>query len=261
MYHSQLGRFCSRDPIGYVGGESLYQYYYALSSVDPLGLLWVPPDQIWQDFDCPWIQTRWGSPWAYTHCGSVSISLKQSMYAVVGYSAWAKAEGWICRCCNAKTGEGGWAAGAKLKVGLEVGFGAGADLELWGFKFGLKATGPQTFHEWELASLTKRCDGASQLSIANYKTGMDFRIGLDFGNWLGLSGYVSGRLGAEFQVLTVVFGSTIETSYLETSAGAGLIDSKLKITEYLGVTQVSYERNFGSMMWRFHARHYFSPWQ
>ncbi len=40
MYHAQLGRFASRDPIGYRGSINLYQYVESspLSFLDPLGL-------------------------------------------------------------------------------------------------------------------------------------------------------------------------------------------------------------------------------
>ncbi|WP_146393523.1 RHS repeat-associated core domain-containing protein [Allorhodopirellula solitaria] len=41
-YDAQLGRFSSRDPIGYVDGENLYSNYSSLSSTDPMGesVLW-----------------------------------------------------------------------------------------------------------------------------------------------------------------------------------------------------------------------------
>ncbi len=38
MYEATVGRFCSRDPIGYVDGFSLYRSFFAPSSVDPFGL-------------------------------------------------------------------------------------------------------------------------------------------------------------------------------------------------------------------------------
>lgn len=37
-YHAELGRFISRDPIGYVGGISLYRAYFVPGMVDPTGL-------------------------------------------------------------------------------------------------------------------------------------------------------------------------------------------------------------------------------
>ena len=37
MYDAGLGRFCSRDPIGYRGGENLYGNYFGLPLVDPSG--------------------------------------------------------------------------------------------------------------------------------------------------------------------------------------------------------------------------------
>ena len=37
-YHAQLGRFVTRDPIGYVDGFSLYLAYFAPKGVDPYGL-------------------------------------------------------------------------------------------------------------------------------------------------------------------------------------------------------------------------------
>jgi len=36
-YHAELGRFISRDPIGYVDGMSLYRAYFIPNYVDPLG--------------------------------------------------------------------------------------------------------------------------------------------------------------------------------------------------------------------------------
>jgi hypothetical protein len=38
MYDPGLGRFCSRDPIGFADGESLYGAYFSLNTVDPSGL-------------------------------------------------------------------------------------------------------------------------------------------------------------------------------------------------------------------------------
>ena len=38
MYDSESGRFCSRDPIGYVDGQNLYEAYFAPDGLDPLGL-------------------------------------------------------------------------------------------------------------------------------------------------------------------------------------------------------------------------------
>ncbi|MFO0940457.1 MAG: RHS repeat-associated core domain-containing protein, partial [Pirellulales bacterium] len=37
MYDASLGRFCSRDPIGYVDGASIYCSYLGLSELDPSG--------------------------------------------------------------------------------------------------------------------------------------------------------------------------------------------------------------------------------
>jgi RHS repeat-associated protein len=38
MYDANLGRFCSKDPIGYVDGVNLFRRYFTLEDVDPLGL-------------------------------------------------------------------------------------------------------------------------------------------------------------------------------------------------------------------------------
>ncbi len=38
MYDPGLGRFCSRDPIGYLDGKSLYRAYFATTGKDPFGL-------------------------------------------------------------------------------------------------------------------------------------------------------------------------------------------------------------------------------
>lgn len=47
MYAPQLGRFISRDPVGYVGGENLYQYVRSqpINYVDPFGLADSLPDE------------------------------------------------------------------------------------------------------------------------------------------------------------------------------------------------------------------------
>lgn len=37
MYAAEVGRFASRDPLGYEGGHSLYAAYFAPNKVDPLG--------------------------------------------------------------------------------------------------------------------------------------------------------------------------------------------------------------------------------
>ena len=42
MYDAQLGRFASRDPLGFVDGMSLYRGYFVPGSVDPSGLVWLP---------------------------------------------------------------------------------------------------------------------------------------------------------------------------------------------------------------------------
>lgn len=39
LYDPGVGRFCSRDPVGYVDGASMYRAYFAIKSVDPSGLL------------------------------------------------------------------------------------------------------------------------------------------------------------------------------------------------------------------------------
>jgi hypothetical protein len=47
MYDSVAGRFCSRDPIGYVDGMSLYRGYFILNGMDPSGeFLFVLPAAI-----------------------------------------------------------------------------------------------------------------------------------------------------------------------------------------------------------------------
>jgi len=40
-YHPQLGRWCSRDPIGYVDGVSLYAAFFAPKGMDPSGREWI----------------------------------------------------------------------------------------------------------------------------------------------------------------------------------------------------------------------------
>ena len=43
-YHAELGRFISRDPIGYVDGMSLYRAYFVPGGVDPFGDLFEVPE-------------------------------------------------------------------------------------------------------------------------------------------------------------------------------------------------------------------------
>lgn len=45
MYETGLGRFCQRDPIGYVDGWCLYVRYSVQQSVDPSGLIIFVPDE------------------------------------------------------------------------------------------------------------------------------------------------------------------------------------------------------------------------
>ncbi len=42
FYHAELGRFVSRDPIGYINGMNLYRGYFVPDGVDPLGNSWWP---------------------------------------------------------------------------------------------------------------------------------------------------------------------------------------------------------------------------
>ena len=42
FFHAQLGRFISRDPLGYVDGMSLYRAYFVPGGVDPIGLKAAP---------------------------------------------------------------------------------------------------------------------------------------------------------------------------------------------------------------------------
>ena len=37
LYDPGVGRFCSRDPIGYVDGENLQMAYFVPSATDPFG--------------------------------------------------------------------------------------------------------------------------------------------------------------------------------------------------------------------------------
>ena len=42
FYSPQLGRFISRDPLGFVDGMSLYRAYFVPKGIDPFGLDWKP---------------------------------------------------------------------------------------------------------------------------------------------------------------------------------------------------------------------------
>uniref|UniRef100_UPI0013874E22 RHS repeat-associated core domain-containing protein n=1 Tax=Roseimaritima sediminicola TaxID=2662066 RepID=UPI0013874E22 len=66
-YSPQLGRFCSRDPIAYAGGLSLYRLRFILSRVDPTGL---------RSFDPDWI----GSPGCYDYCRGAGYSENDCYY-------------------------------------------------------------------------------------------------------------------------------------------------------------------------------------
>ena len=56
IYSAQLGRFLSRDPLGFVDGMSLYRAYFVPGGVDPMGL-----EKCWQEKQacvkgCGWIK-------------------------------------------------------------------------------------------------------------------------------------------------------------------------------------------------------------
>ena len=66
-YDASLGRFISRDPIGYMDGSSLYRAYFAPNKLDPMGKdligsfppiddLFIPLRQI------PWLESSPGRP-------------------------------------------------------------------------------------------------------------------------------------------------------------------------------------------------------
>jgi hypothetical protein len=67
MYDPHLGRFCSKDPVGYEDGRSLYPAYFALSQMDPLGKQVV---KNWpSSFDPDWL----GSSGCIDYCRNAGI--------------------------------------------------------------------------------------------------------------------------------------------------------------------------------------------
>ena len=61
FYHAELGRFVSRDPIGYVDGMNLYRAYFLPSGVDPTGLSYETCAQTSQR--CTSSKTIWIGVW------------------------------------------------------------------------------------------------------------------------------------------------------------------------------------------------------
>ncbi|MEO8270408.1 MAG: hypothetical protein ABI557_11865 [Aureliella sp.] len=105
--------FCSKDPIGYVNGASLYRAYFVLNRTDPSGLDWTVPffDDWWDHYyegngqhfnleDSPGIFNAWANSDITNgaiasakgsiadpdpsglDCGSTSISMFNSSFSV-----------------------------------------------------------------------------------------------------------------------------------------------------------------------------------
>jgi hypothetical protein len=75
-YHAELGRFISRDPIGYVDGMNLYRAYFVPAGVDPLG----------------WLDATVGTI-AGTACTSTAAATETPVIVVVGVGAAVGAAG------------------------------------------------------------------------------------------------------------------------------------------------------------------------
>jgi len=84
-YSGSLGRFVSRDPLGYVDGMGLYSAYYVPNGLDPLGL----NDErggvdnranniknATKEVECGTIKARWNEPKRANTTGTVDLSVK-----------------------------------------------------------------------------------------------------------------------------------------------------------------------------------------
>jgi RHS repeat-associated protein len=71
MYDASLGRFCSRDPIGYTDGYLLYRQKTVLSLMDPSGNFAIDPIDDWGTANDPCVkgQFKTGSK-EYSYKGS-----------------------------------------------------------------------------------------------------------------------------------------------------------------------------------------------
>jgi len=54
MYSAGLGRFISRDPLGYVDGSSLYNAYFVPNKLDPSGTIDIPVTNLGVFFETDW---------------------------------------------------------------------------------------------------------------------------------------------------------------------------------------------------------------
>ena len=77
-YHAQLGRFISRDPLGFVDGLNLYRAYFVPNMVDPSGALRICCDCRHKDlFALPFVKTIECAGLATTCCKAACASAKR----------------------------------------------------------------------------------------------------------------------------------------------------------------------------------------
>ena len=117
-YHADLGRFISRDPIGYVDGMSLYRAYFVPLLVDPLGFDsgYEYEQQIYRYFLNPLIElSREAS-------NNLDGAIREFGTPIIeGFKSW-----------NDKAGlDGGWSSDVRWKKKWPIGFG-GAEINLQG---------------------------------------------------------------------------------------------------------------------------------
>ncbi len=89
MYEVGLGRFCGRDPIGYVDGMGLYRAYFVPGASDPLGL--------WTE-----IRRNTQDPWAYV-CSNGGEDSWPSLAVLVNLNS-AEYQKWVSNLDGSNVG-------------------------------------------------------------------------------------------------------------------------------------------------------------
>jgi RHS repeat-associated protein len=70
MYDASLGRFCGRDPIGYLDGMNLYHGYFAISRLDPSGT----EVRVFPELPYKIVTPIPPGFWSYIPCGSFTFN-------------------------------------------------------------------------------------------------------------------------------------------------------------------------------------------
>ena len=109
-YHSTLGTFIARDPIGYHNGLSLYRPYFAPNMLDPMGTALcdccTKAVQATGGYDRTVLPTLQGKPTGGKPC-KVHISSQRSgqgCHKAAGYTSWKSGGRKICLDCRAGVG-------------------------------------------------------------------------------------------------------------------------------------------------------------